>query len=47
VGDYRVVFKAEDAQITILGIRHRRDVYKVMTEDRTQSKPRSSVIPEP
>jgi mRNA interferase RelE/StbE len=47
VGDYRVVFKVEGEQITILGIRHRRDVYKVMTEDRTQSKPRSSVIPEP
>lgn len=36
VGDYRVVFKIERDQITILGIRHRRDVYEVITEDRTE-----------
>ena len=36
VGDYRVVFKIEGAEITVLGIRHRRDIYKVMSEDRTE-----------
>jgi mRNA interferase RelE/StbE len=36
VGDYRVVFKVEGNEITILGIRHRRDIYKVMTEDRAE-----------
>ena len=36
VGDYRVVFKVEGDEITILGIRHRRDIYKVMTEDRAE-----------
>jgi mRNA interferase RelE/StbE len=36
VGDYRVVFKVEGDEITILGIRHRRDVYEVMAESRTK-----------
>src|SRR5208283_4232918 len=36
VGDYRVVFRVEGDEITVLGIRHRRDIYKVMTEGRTQ-----------
>jgi mRNA interferase RelE/StbE len=36
VGDYRVVFKVDDDEITVLGIRHRRDIYKVMTEDRAK-----------
>jgi mRNA interferase RelE/StbE len=36
VGDYRVVFKVEGDEITILGIRHRRDLYKVMAESRTK-----------
>jgi mRNA interferase RelE/StbE len=36
VGDYRVVFKVEGDEITILGIRHRRDIYRVMTEDRAE-----------
>jgi mRNA interferase RelE/StbE len=34
VGDYRVVFKVEGDEITAPGIRHRRDIYKVMPEDR-------------
>ena len=36
VGDYRVVFKVEGEGITILGIRHRRDIYKVMTQGRVE-----------
>ena len=36
VGDYRVVFKIEGNEITILGICHRRDIYKVMTEGRAE-----------
>jgi len=32
VGNYRAVFIVEGDQITILGIRHRRDIYKVVTE---------------
>jgi mRNA interferase RelE/StbE len=36
VGDYRVVFKVQGAEITVLGIRHRRDIYKVMTEARAE-----------
>jgi mRNA interferase RelE/StbE len=36
VGDYRVIFKVEGDKITILGIRHRRDIYKVMTEHRAE-----------
>jgi mRNA interferase RelE/StbE len=44
VGDYRVVFTVEGDRIIILGIRHRRDIYKVMTEDRAgrQHPPRAS-----
>ena len=34
VGDYRAVFRVEGNEITVLGIRHRRDIYKVMTEGR-------------
>jgi mRNA interferase RelE/StbE len=34
VGDYRVVFRVEGDEITIFGIRHRRDVYNVMVKDR-------------
>jgi mRNA interferase RelE/StbE len=41
VGDYRVVFTVEGDEITILGIRHRRDIYKVMTEDRAEATTRS------
>jgi mRNA interferase RelE/StbE len=36
VGDYRVVFKVEGEEITILGIRHRRDVYEAMAEGRAE-----------
>ena len=36
VGDYRVVFTIEGEEITILGIRHRRDIYEVMAEGRTE-----------
>ena len=36
VGDYRVVFKVEGTEITILGIRHRRDVYEVMAGSRAE-----------
>ena len=36
VGDYRVVFKVEGNESTILGIRHRRDIYKVMAEGRAE-----------
>ena len=44
VGDYRVVFTVEGDRITVLGIRHRRDIYKVMTEDRAarQHQPKAS-----
>ena len=35
VGDYRVVFKVEGDDIIVLGIRHRRDIYKVMSGERT------------
>ena len=38
VGDYRVVFRVEGDEITVLGIRHRRDIYKVMTEGKTQHR---------
>jgi mRNA interferase RelE/StbE len=31
---YRVVFTVKGDRITIPGIRHRRDNYKIMTEDR-------------
>jgi mRNA interferase RelE/StbE len=36
VGDYRVVFKVEGNEITVLGIRHRRDVYEVMVGSRAE-----------
>ena len=36
VGDYRVVFRVEGDEITIFGIRHERDIDKVMTEGRLQ-----------
>jgi mRNA interferase RelE/StbE len=36
VGDYRVVFKVEGKEITILGIRHLRDVYEAMAEGRVK-----------
>jgi mRNA interferase RelE/StbE len=36
VVDYRVVFKVEGKEITILGIRHRRDVYEIMAEGRVK-----------
>jgi mRNA interferase RelE/StbE len=32
VGDYRVVFKIEGEIVYILGIRHRKDVYKDVTD---------------
>jgi mRNA interferase RelE/StbE len=35
-GDYRVVFRVEGDEITVLGIRHRRDIYKVVTEGRAE-----------
>ena len=35
VGDYRVVFKVEGDDIIVLGIRHRRDIYEVMSEGRS------------
>jgi len=28
VGDYRIVFKVKDKEVIILGIRHRKDIYK-------------------
>jgi mRNA interferase RelE/StbE len=36
VGDYRVVFKVEGEEITVFGIRHRRDVYEVMAGGRSE-----------
>lgn len=36
VGDYRVVFRVEGDEITVFGIRHTDDIYKVMTEGRVQ-----------
>jgi mRNA interferase RelE/StbE len=36
VGDYRVVFRVKGEEITIFGIRHRRDVYEVMVQGRTE-----------
>ncbi len=36
VGDYRLVFKVEGDEITILGIRHRREIYKVVSEGRAK-----------
>ena len=35
VGDYRVVFKVRKAEIMILGILHRKEVYKIITKGRT------------
>jgi mRNA interferase RelE/StbE len=35
VGDYRVVFMVRKAEITILGILHRKEVYKIVTKGRT------------
>lgn len=32
VGDYRVVFKIKDKEVWILGIRHRKEVYKEITK---------------
>jgi mRNA interferase RelE/StbE len=34
VGDYRVVFMVRKAEITILGILHRKEVYKIVTKGR-------------
>ena len=36
VGDYRVVFKIEGKEITVFGIRHRREVHELMTEGRAK-----------
>ncbi len=36
VGDYRVVFRVEGDEITVFGIRHRRDIYSVMAEARVK-----------
>ena len=35
VGDYRVVFTVRKAEIMILGILHRKDVYKIIAKSRT------------
>ena len=35
VGDYRVVFTVRKAEIMILGIMHRKEVYKIIAKDRT------------
>ena len=35
VGDYRVVFKVRKTEIMILGILHRKDVYKIIAKGRT------------
>jgi mRNA interferase RelE/StbE len=34
VGDYRVVFKVEGDQITVLGIRHRKEICGIVTKER-------------
>ena len=34
VGDYRVVFTVRKAEIMILGILHRKEVYKIITKGR-------------
>ena len=35
VGDYRVVFTVRKAEIMILGIMHRKEVYKIIAKGRT------------
>jgi mRNA interferase RelE/StbE len=35
VGDYRVVFVVRKTEIMILGILHRKEVYKIVTKGRT------------
>jgi mRNA interferase RelE/StbE len=35
VGDYRVVFKVHGEEIIILGILHRKEVYKTVAKNRT------------
>ena len=30
VGDYRIVYKVYDAEIRVLGIRHRKDIYAIL-----------------
>lgn len=32
VGDYRIIFRVSEEKIFILGIRHRKEVYKIMLE---------------
>lgn len=32
IGDYRVVFKVEETTVFVLGIRHRKEVYKEMQD---------------
>lgn len=38
VGDYRVVFKVEGHSIVILGIRHRKNVYRVVAASRAEGR---------
>jgi mRNA interferase RelE/StbE len=40
VGDYRVVFRVRDSDILILGIIHRKEVYRVMEKKRTKDSKR-------
>jgi mRNA interferase RelE/StbE len=35
VGDYRIVFRVKVAEIFVLGILHRKEVYEIVEKDRT------------
>ncbi len=39
VGDYRVVFVIENEEVIVIGIRHRKDVYKLMEKRLAGNQP--------
>lgn len=44
VDGYRAVFTVEGKEITILGIRYRRDVYEVVGDGRVEKESQSNLV---
>ncbi len=44
VAGYRAVFTVEGKESTVLGIRHRRDVYEVMCDGRVEKESQSNLV---